>query len=123
MINTKEQNQLIKQYILDSINTDDTSEHNKLEFVIDTFRSEFLSEYELKMWGNEVKVFEQWILGLPSAFEIHYEYHEIEQQLREWNIIKEDDKKKRVDMLKANWFNYISNRVYTLARRAKVKGL
>jgi len=123
MINTKEQNQLIKQYILDSINTEETSEHNKLQFVIDTFRSEYLTEYELKRYGNEVKVFEQWILGLPSAFEILYEYHLIEEQLREWDIIKEGDKQKRIDMLKANWFNYISNRVFTLASRAKVQGV
>ena len=68
-----------------------------------------------------MKVFEQWMSGLPGAFEVHYEYHIIEEQLREWDIIKEGDKQKRVDMLKANWFNYISNRVYTLARRAKVR--
>ena len=123
MINTKEQNLLIKNYILDSIITDETSEHNKLEFLIDTFRSEYLTENELKRYGNEVKVFEQWTFGLPSAFDILYEYYEIEKQLREWDVIKEDDNQKKVDMLKSNWHNYIANRVYTLARRAKVKGV
>ena len=125
MKNTIEQNKLIKEYILNSIQvTEDMSDKDKLQALYDTFKAEYLNEYELKRYGNEVKVFEQYILGLPSIFDIHYEFYEIEKQLREWNIIHEGDNQKRVDMIKMNWHSYIANRVFTLMSRAKInKGL
>ena len=119
--NTTEQNKLIKQYILDSIQVDeDMTDKDKLQHLYDTFISEYMSEYELKRYGNETKVFEQYMMCLPSVFAVHYDYYCIEKQLREWGIIHEDDKQKRVEMLKQNWFNYISNRVFTLMSRAKI---
>jgi len=121
MRNTVKQNKLIDEYIMNSIQVDeDMCAKDKLEALYDTFMSEYMNEYEMKRYGSVEKVFEQYTLGLPSVFEIHYEYYYIEKQLREWEIITDDMPSRKVEQLKMNWFNYIAHRVFKLMRKARV---
>ncbi len=58
-----------------------------------------------------------YFMGLPSPFHPEYRYFEIEELLREWGIIKVDDKPAKIEKLKKNWFVFWAN--FIMNRRTK----
>ena len=60
----------------------------------------------LQLFPNMAERLGDHFRGLPSPFYPTPYYYEIEENLRAWGILKEDDIPSKVERLKENWFSY-----------------
>lgn len=120
-LNTK-----IYPYILDAIDADGydvtpTTEAEKLAFLRDTFLSE--KGWHIERVGK-YKAFEEWLQGLPSAFNIDFENYRILELAKEWGSYptkptrrgQESAEQKLLD----NWWNLVTVKTFQLFRRHKI---
>ena len=75
--NSKQFNAIVYKYILDAIDSDGyaittNSDAEKLQFLANTFKSEYLFPYNLKRYGTIQNVLTEWIMGIPSSFNIDF---------------------------------------------------
>ena len=79
--NSKKYKANIKKYILDNIDVSDSrrkyenpnSEHAKIHYVLDRFKSEYLHEYNyIRYKGNVSKIMAEWLSGLALNFDYYY---------------------------------------------------
>lgn len=123
-IQTLKQKQM--QYVLDAICTENYSvsaetDKEKLQFLIDTFKKEYLYEQTLKQYGSIQRVFEEWIKGLPSSFNIDYSDYNIMQIGVEWGILKAGFTDKQMDQFVMSWWTRIFMIVRQLAHKNKIE--
>lgn len=125
MKQTKEQNQKIRIYILDAIDLSgyneykdsQLSEKERVKAVWAIFKKEYCYPENLRYYGNEQKTFENWLMGLPSCFNIDFENYHILRLGREWGLLPsqtsqsvESDEKlfkmieRKEDQFLANWW-------------------
>ena len=114
----------VKAYILDAIDNsgyDDAKElktdAEKLQFLMDTFKSEYGWSIERK---GQYKAFEEWIQGLPSSFNIDFENYRILELAKAWNSIPSDATERQEYKILANWFNFITIKTFQLFRKHKI---
>ena len=82
------------QYILSCIDHSDRddwpqetlTDTEKLTFLKQTFEAEYWHEQNRKRYPSRKKAIEEWLRGLPSAFNCHYLPHDIQAQYKEWSI-------------------------------------
>lgn len=119
---------VVKQYIMDAICTDGydypvaaPSEKMLLQFLYDTFRSEY--GWNIARVG-EHKAFTEWMQGLPSSFNIDFENYKILELAYKWGSISPDlkgrAKERREDLILANWFNFITVKTFQLFKKYKI---
>lgn len=92
---TKEQNQKIRNYILSAIDLSGYDEYKEIQMSevdrVKTMYSIFKKEYgfpeNLRYYGNEQKTFENWLMGLPSCFNVDFENYHILRLGREWGFL------------------------------------
>lgn len=99
-------------YILNAIDADNydvvlKSDKDKLQFLFDTFKSEYHKE-------KNVKGFEDWIRGLPSSFNIDYDFEKIINLSYMFDLMKADADEEDEDYIQNNWFKIIAKEVYQL---------
>ena len=122
----KELNKIHKAFILAAINADGYDEDPKtekeqLQFVFDCFKSDAIYPYNLNRFnGNMVNMFADHLQGLPSWFNIPFSNYDILQLLKKWGTVDEKTTEKREDKLLANYWNWVANKFFLLARRANV---
>ncbi len=123
MKNIKLYNATIKAYILDAIemDADAPTDKEKLQYLYNTFMSEAYYPDALKRHGNLTNVFTEWSRGLPSTFNIAVSNYDIMELLKSWDVITDETPMKKQDAFIENYWNYMSNRVFTLMSRAGVK--
>jgi hypothetical protein len=115
---TPAQNKVIDQYILDAIDPEAyevnaTTDNAKLEFLNATFNAE--KGWELKRPGaNRQKVFMDWIMGLPSCFNIEFENYKILELAKTWGSIPEDATEKQEDKILENYWSFMAFRTLKL---------
>jgi hypothetical protein len=111
-----------KEYILDAIDSEGyeirtETEAEKIAFLADTFQKEY--GFAIKRYGAQ-KALAEWIMGLPSAFNIDFENYKILQIAVEWGSLPKDYTEKQADKILANWFNFISAKTLQLFRKHKI---
>jgi hypothetical protein len=123
--NTKEFNQLAFSYIIDAISTDGynieaTTDVEKLQFVADCFKSEYLFPDNLKRYGTYQNVLSEWFMGLPSSINIEYRNHAIIEIAKKWGSIPENATEKQEDKILSNWFNMIAFKTLQLFKKHNI---
>lgn len=98
-----------------------TTDAEKLQFVSDCFKSEYLCDYELKRTKNYQDCFASWISGLPSSFNIDFENYRILELSFEFGSITENTVERRKEQIISNWFNFVSFKMYQLCEANGVK--
>lgn len=106
-------------YILNAIDADNydvvlKSDKDKLQFLFDCFKSEYHKE-------KNVKGFEDWIRGLPSSFNIDYDFEKIVNLSYMFDLMKADADEEDEDYIQNNWFKIIAKEVYQLFDEYKIK--
>lgn len=123
---TKELNSKVFNYILNAIDGEDfgkefTSDADKLRFLFDTFKSEYCYKQNLQRYGGSYQeTFRQWIMGLPSCFNIAFSYCDIIAIAKEWGSIPQNATDKQEQKIINNWFNLIASKTFQLMKRAKI---
>ena len=126
-MNTKELNSKVFPYILDCIYTFDylgielTDQKEKLQFLYDTFKKEYWHEYNQKVHKNIYTGFSNWIMGLPSTFNIEFENWSIIEIAISWGSIPENASEKQQNKILENWFNFITNKTFQLFKKYKIE--
>ena len=86
----------------------------RLQWTIDTFRREYVYPENVRRYGNEVNIFREWLMCLPSAIHVDFEYYRIIELAKEWGSIPQDATEKQEDKTCENWFNFIAMCFYRL---------
>jgi hypothetical protein len=120
------QNQKLLDYVVSCINSEGynvtlETEKDKIKFLIDTFKKEYCFKENLRYYGGFQKTFENWLMGLPSAFNIDYENHRILElySYKELDLPFQDTEKGREKALQ-QWWGRVYMAVVFLARRHKL---
>jgi len=105
----------VRGYILESIDSDEyevvtTTEKEKIKFLIDTFKKEYLYPENLRYYKTTENVFINWLLGLPSCFNIEFTNYDIIQRCKVWGVDVSTPKKED---------NCIKNFRYIILREIK----
>lgn len=116
----------VRQYILDCIDSSGydittTTDAEKLQFLADTFNSEYVFKDNLKYYGSYQNMFANWLMGLPSSFNIEFRNHYIIEIAKKWNSIPENATEKQEDKIIENWFLFIASHTEQLCRKHKVQ--
>lgn len=122
---TKELNENVFNYILNAIDGEGfgkefTSNTDKLSFLFETFKSEYCYPYNLQRYGSYQETFRQWIMGLPSCFNIAFSYYEIISIGKKWGSIPQNATNKQEQKIINNWFNLIASKTFQLMKKYKV---
>ena len=88
----------------------------KLQFLADTFKSEYCYPENLRYYGSKQKTFENWLRGLPSSFNIDFENYRIIEIAKEWQTIPQNASEKLEDKVLGNWWALIYINVNRLMR-------
>ncbi len=123
----------VKEYIINAIDNSnyddeqgqpllfDSKEENPKEwlcFLYDTFRSEY--GWHIEQVGEQ-RAFREWIMGLPSSFNIDFENYKILQIAVKWGSIPAEYTEKQADKILENWFNFITVKTFQLFRKYKIQ--
>lgn len=74
----------VQKHVLDCLSTDYTEKpYEQLKIVVDEFKNWYCA-YEQKRTPNKYEAFKEFMLGLPSCFNIEYEYYKISQTMKTW---------------------------------------
>jgi hypothetical protein len=112
-------------YILNSIDGDGygvelTTDKQKIDFVYDTFKSEY--GYQIKYYGNnEQRAFREYLAGLPSCINIEFRNYYILELAKIWGSIPSNATEKQEYKILSNWFDYISANFLQLRGKLKTK--
>jgi hypothetical protein len=112
-------------YILDSIDGDGygvelTTDKQKIDFVYDTFKSEY--GHQIKYYGNnEQRAFKEYLAGLPSCINIEFRNFYILEMAKQWGSIPENATEKQEYKIISNWFAYIATNFFQLRRKLETK--
>lgn len=122
---TKTLNTLAFSYILNAIDGEGygkefSNDTEKLQFLADTFKSEYVSPDNLKRYGSYQEVFRQWIMGLPSSFSVAYDYSCIIKLAKSWGSIPQNATAAQENKIIANWFNLIASKAFQLMKKYNV---
>jgi len=126
MKDRKQFNQVVRQYIIDCIDSENydvvtTTDAEKLTFLYQTFKSEGGSPEKLRYYkGNEYKTFENWIQGLPSSFNVDFENYRIIEIAKQWESIPQAATDRQEDKILESWFNFITVNTFKLFRKYKI---
>jgi hypothetical protein len=112
----------VKQYILDCIDSENydikvNTDKEKLQFLFNTFQSEY--KWQIERVG-QYKAFTEWLMGLPSAFNVEFQNYDILQLAIKWESLPKDYTEKQADKILENWFNFITVKTFQLFRKHKI---
>jgi hypothetical protein len=122
--NLKGMKQKKESYILNSIDgleygIDLKDDRHKLEFVLNTFKAEFVHEYNLKKFNNNLTlIFEDYLRGLPSCINVHFYNSDILKIGLEWGYNLDTDYKEN-DFIN-RWFRMLANTFFQMLNKHKI---
>lgn len=95
----------IKKYILDAIDSEDygiktETEQEKITFLLTEFKKEAAGIRIINMQGH----FEEWVQGLPSIFNVDYEYSRIIEIGTEWGFLSENSTERQQHVFITTWW-------------------
>lgn len=114
----------VNDYIINAIDSDgyDNNQPNtkegKLTFLYSTFKDEYA--HEIKRLGEQAAM-AQWIQGLPSSFNIDYQYCRIIEIAKDFGSIPDGLSGKALQVIEDKicngWFNWIAAKTISLIRK------
>lgn len=115
-----------RKYILSCIDSEGydivtNTDVEKLQFLADTFQSEYASKENLRYYKSYQNMFANWLMGLPSCFNIEFRNYYIIEIAKQWNSIPMDATEKQEDKIISNWFLFIANHTEQLCRANKIE--
>ena len=115
----QQQKSFIEKYILDCICSDGYDQEpktdaEKLEFLVDCFRSEY--GHEIDRQGPH-GAFGDWIMGLPSSFCIVFSNYDILELAKKQGTLPENATEKQEDVILEKYPRYITMRTFELYRK------
>ena len=118
---TTNKNHPVYRYMIDCIDTDGNTQiafdATKLAYVMSRFKTEY--DHEIKRKGVH-KAFTDWLMGLPSCFNIDFENYKILEIAQLWGSLPEKATEAQEDKIIANWFNFITVKFFQICNRNKV---
>jgi hypothetical protein len=110
------------EYLIDCIDGEGYGEElvtdrDKIQFLFNTFKSEYVCEAHLKRYETLQGCFEEWIQGLPSCFNIPFYNYDIIALAKEMGSLVEDATEKQEDKIIENYWRFITTKVFRLFRR------
>lgn len=111
-----------KEYILSCIDSEaydvktETIEE-KLAFLYNTFSKE--KDYEIARIG-ENKAFQNWIMGLPTVFNIVFYNSDIIDLAKKWGSLKKNATEKQEQKILDNYWNFITCKVFQLFKKYRI---
>ena len=122
---TKELNQKAFSYIINCVDGEGygrelNNAQEKLQFVADTFKAEYVCPENLRRYGSYQEVFRQWLMGLPSSFNVDFENYRIIEIAKEWGSIPTNATERQEQKIIDNWFNLIASKTFQLMKKHKV---
>jgi hypothetical protein len=125
--NSRVFNQRVNAYILAAIDSEGydlekqlETDREKLQFLADTFKREFMHDNTLRYYGTYQNCLANWIMGLPSCFNIAFENYRILEIAKEWRTLPQDATEKQEDKVLSNWFNLIAFKTMRLCQRHNI---
>lgn len=118
---TKEQNQTVRQYIIDSIDSEPyevetETDQEKLAFLYKTFQAE--KGWEIERGSKPViEIFKDWLQGLPTCFNIEFENYKILELAKSWETLPENPTEKQEDKILNNYWHFIANKTMLLINK------
>jgi len=121
MKNLRQANQNLRKYILECINPENydvkaNTEGEKIKFLIDTFKSEYINPKNLKRYGCIEKVFTEWLNGLPSAFDIYFYNYNIVEKGKSLGFLSESANERQETIFHNGWLTRLTIAVKKLAK-------
>ena len=118
--NSKEYMANVKAYILDAIDStgcdaEPVTDYAKLQFALDTFKSE--KGWELEQGKNIQEAIADWFAGLPTACGIDYQNHVILDLARQWGSLDESSTDEDEIKIIQNWFNFMACKFLQVAAK------
>lgn len=122
---TKELNEKAFNYILNCIDGEGyersfTNDTEKLQFLADTFKAEYVCDYNLKNHGSYQSMFKNWIMGAPSSFNIVFYNWDIIKLAKDWGSLKQNATDREEQKILDNYYNFIANKTFQLMKKYKV---
>jgi hypothetical protein len=108
---------LAKAYILQCIDGSNygivfSTEADKIKFLADTFKKEY--GHHLRYYKSWQITLANWIMGLPSSFNIDFKNYRIIEIAKEWGSISKNATDKQEDKILDNWYNFIAAKTMQL---------
>ena len=115
----KEKNQVVKDYILAANNGEGygkelNTDIERLQFLADCYKSEYSFPDNLRRYKTHQNCFANWLMGLPSSFNVDFENYRIIEIAKEWGDLTDNSPSRKVDNVLNNWFNYIAGKTILL---------
>ena len=95
---SKEVKAKIQSYILSCIDSEGyeataTTDEEKIKFLINTYRKEYVFKNNLIHYGTYQNMFINWVMGLPSCFNVEYRNYAILELIEDWSGYVPTEKK------------------------------
>jgi hypothetical protein len=121
----KQLNDFVSSYILNAIDGEGYGKElntsaEKLQFLANCFKDEYLFPDNLKRYGSYQEVLRQWIMGLPSSFNIDFENYRIIEISKEWGSLPINATDRQEDKIINNWFNFIAAKTLQLMAKHNI---
>lgn len=112
----------INAYILNAIDGEGydrtpETDQQKLLFLATTFKSEYCYKANFVQYKTVPEVFKQWIMGLPTAFNIAWNYHDILRDAKTFGNLPEQMTEKQENKIISGWFDFIATKTLQLMNR------
>jgi hypothetical protein len=130
-MNTNSKSHPVWAYLMDCIpsleqiknewNKDATTDKERIQFVMDCFHDEYCYADNMKRYGSYQNCFAEWLMGLPSAFNVDFENYRIIEISKEWGSIPQDATENQEYKIISNWFNFIAAKFMQLASKNGIK--
>lgn len=92
---------------------------DRINFVLRDFERVANHPYNLRMFPNLQDRFADWLRGAPGVLSIDFANYTIEQLCIKWGVLSESDTERRKEQIVSNWFNYMANKFFKLAKKHK----
>lgn len=122
MKTTKEQKELVRQYLLSCIDLSgyeyyanlQMSEVDRFKTVYEIFKKEYCYPQNLRYYGSEQKTFENWLMGLPSCFKVEFRNGGIIELTQQWGFAPAKLTERQEEKIIEHWWG----RMYMAFRAA-----
>jgi hypothetical protein len=119
-------NILVTDYILNAIDGESygielNTIPEKLQFLNNTFKKEYCFSANIRFYGSIQNVLKNWIMGLPSCFNIDFENYKIIELAVKWGSIPVNYSEKEADKILYNWFNFIAAKTLMMFTKYHIK--
>ena len=124
---TKDLNKLVFAFIIDAICYQDftskelKTDKEKLQFLYNQFKIEYLNDYNLQRYGSIQKCFSEWLMGLPSSFSVPFNYCDIIDLAKSWKSIPQDATEKQEDKIINNYWNFLTCKTFQLFKKNNIQ--